>query len=85
MKLLILFISIITFVECKFSNNMKVRRENTNNKRMDNSICTFETVKKTCVEGHVYYITSQFYQGGIAPKLTDDGKPVECKDEPGIE
>jgi hypothetical protein len=31
-----------------------------------------------CLEGHTYYYTDMVYQGGIAPKLTDDGKPVHC-------
>lgn len=38
-------------------------------------------VKKICIEGHVYYYTKGGYQGGIAPKLHNDGRPVKCEDE----
>jgi hypothetical protein len=39
------------------------------------------SVVKKCIEGHVYYYTSGGYEGGIAPKLTDEGKPVKCAGE----
>jgi hypothetical protein len=68
MKLLILFISILSFVGC-FESRVKHFEAN---------------VSKMCIEEHVYFVTTSTYSGGIAPKLTDDGKPVECKDEPGI-
>jgi hypothetical protein len=37
-------------------------------------------LQKRCIEGHVYYISSTGYHASIAPVLTDDGKPVLCKE-----
>jgi len=31
-------------------------------------------LRKVCLEGHVY-----FYNGGLAPKLNDDGTPCKCQ------
>jgi hypothetical protein len=36
-------------------------------------------VRQICIEGHIYYTTEGLYQGGIAPKLDDDGKPCDCQ------
>jgi hypothetical protein len=36
------------------------------------------SIDKRCVEGHVYFVNIGLYQGGIANKLTDDGKPIKC-------
>ncbi len=36
-------------------------------------------IKKLCIEGHWYYYTAGECKGGIAPVLTDDGKPVKCE------
>ena len=37
------------------------------------------TITKICIEGHYYYYASGIYSGGIAPVLTDDGKPCPCE------
>jgi len=36
------------------------------------------TVKKICIEDHYYYYVPYSHKGGIAPVLTDDGKPIHC-------
>lgn len=38
------------------------------------------TYRTICVEGHEYYEASSM-SGGIAIKLTDDGKPCKCEDK----
>ena len=34
-------------------------------------------INTICIEGHVYYILKP--TNGIAPKLSDTGKPVKCQ------
>lgn len=48
---------------------------NNNNKVKVNKGWSIDTV---CIEHHTYYETRGLYGGGIAPKLTDDGKPCHC-------
>lgn len=38
-----------------------------------------DRIIKICIEKHYYYKTVGGYEGGIAPVLTDNGKPVHCK------
>jgi len=38
------------------------------------------SIKQKCLGGHVYYFNDGYNQGGIAPKLTDEGKPVHCEE-----
>jgi hypothetical protein len=44
----------------------------------------YADIIKICLEGHQYYSFCKWncsaYQGGIAPVLTDDGKPVKCEE-----
>ena len=37
--------------------------------------------EKICLEGHIYFYTTGFNEGGIAPKLNDDGTPCDCQSE----
>ena len=47
----------------------------TGNVKDTNSNLAIDTV---CIQHHVYYETLGTYQGGIAPKLSDDGRPCHC-------
>jgi hypothetical protein len=44
-----------------------------------NTVKGWSDFRKICIEGHAYY-TNGLYSGGIAPVLTDDGKPVKCEE-----
>ena len=35
-------------------------------------------ITQICIEGHVYYFNKGIYASSIAPKLTDEGRPVPC-------
>lgn len=37
-------------------------------------------IRRTCIEGHVYYLNNGYQAGGIASKLHDDGTPVKCEE-----
>jgi hypothetical protein len=37
-------------------------------------------IHRICIEGHIYYLNAGMHLGGIAPKLTNDGKPCPCTD-----
>jgi hypothetical protein len=71
-KLLIMVISIMTCINC----NCDIPS------RLPSGKCG--TIKNTdgysistiCIENHTYYIWAH---GGIAPKLTNDGKPCPCQ------
>ena len=48
--------------------------------RVVKSVSSKLPYRTICVEGHEYYESSGV-SGGIAIKLTDDGKPCKCEDK----
>lgn len=49
--------------------------------RKTQNIEDIHTIKKICLEGHIYFYTSGLNEGGIAPKLNDDGTPCKCQEK----
>jgi len=65
MKKIIFLLTCIFLISCGEQRNWK-------------DTDTITPMRKVCVEGHVYYKNMAPYNGGIAIKLDDEGKPIKC-------